>query len=539
MNRLRTITRAQKLEFLMVALLLLVAGITHGWNMFGFPYYENDEGTYMSQAWAVLELGELAPYTYWYDHAPAGWLLIALYTKLTGGFFAWGFSINTGRVLMLLLHLGSTLLLYIFAKRITGSKTVGIVAALIFALTPLGIAYRRRVLLDNIMTFWVLAAFCLVAAKQSRLRYAVSSALIMGLAVLTKEPAVFFIPGCLLLIWHQFDRKNRKMTATVWSVLVILVVAIYPLYALLKNEFFPSGTFLGGDYPHVSLLETLAFQLGREDDNQALQFVWWNWVRPDPVIMILGGLATVINLLIGIKSKSARIVSLVALPYIAYLLRGGIIIVFYISPLLPFLALNIAYTLWRLSVYLQMYVSPARKRLAATAAFAIFALCAFSCVYWTNNTFVASAKDLYTLQPTRAQTQAADWLLRRVENGSNVLIDNYAYVDLNANAAVTSNYDYTSNFDYYWKADTDPEVQVELLEEDYRNVDILMETSQVRHDTNVSPEEFPIVKGALDNFEMRRSFEEDGYYVNILVNKVARENRDLSTLPKAEAEKAN
>ena len=44
-------------EQLWVAALLLVAILAHGVNMFGFPYYESDEGTYISQAWAVASLG--------------------------------------------------------------------------------------------------------------------------------------------------------------------------------------------------------------------------------------------------------------------------------------------------------------------------------------------------------------------------------------------------------------------------------------------------------------------------------------------------
>jgi hypothetical protein len=97
-----------KKEIIIVLLLLLISGLSHSINMFGFPYYENDEGNYMAQAWSILHHGELAPYTYWYDHAPFGWILIAFWVKLTGGFFTFGPSVNSGRVLMLLLHLATT-----------------------------------------------------------------------------------------------------------------------------------------------------------------------------------------------------------------------------------------------------------------------------------------------------------------------------------------------------------------------------------------------------------------------------------------------
>src|SRR5437899_7066958 len=64
-------------EWLLIATILLFAALLHGINMFHFPYYEDDEGTYMSQAWAIVKEGQLTPYTYWYDHAPVGWIQIA------------------------------------------------------------------------------------------------------------------------------------------------------------------------------------------------------------------------------------------------------------------------------------------------------------------------------------------------------------------------------------------------------------------------------------------------------------------------------
>src|SRR5437763_960875 len=88
-------------ERLWLATILIIAGFAHGRNMFGFPYHESDEGTYTSQAWAILNQGELAPYTYWYDHAPAGWIQIAGWGGVTGGFDSFGGTINSGRVLML------------------------------------------------------------------------------------------------------------------------------------------------------------------------------------------------------------------------------------------------------------------------------------------------------------------------------------------------------------------------------------------------------------------------------------------------------
>src|ERR1700761_9124140 len=91
---------------LIIAVCLLIGLVSHGWNMFRYPLYLTDEGIYMEQAWSVLREGKLSPYTSFYDHAPMGWLALSAWVGvLPGGFSAFGNAINTGRVLMLLVHL--------------------------------------------------------------------------------------------------------------------------------------------------------------------------------------------------------------------------------------------------------------------------------------------------------------------------------------------------------------------------------------------------------------------------------------------------
>ena len=70
-------------EALLILAVLLISGVVQGYNMFGFPYFENDEGTYLSQAWSLLNQGQLSPYTYWYDHPPLGWMLVAAWRFIT------------------------------------------------------------------------------------------------------------------------------------------------------------------------------------------------------------------------------------------------------------------------------------------------------------------------------------------------------------------------------------------------------------------------------------------------------------------------
>src|SRR5207249_9976677 len=114
----------------LLGLSLLTGAITHGYNLFNYPLYITDEGIYIQQAWSVLREARLSPYTYFYDHAPAGWLAIASWVAvLPAQFQTFGSAIDTGRALMLLVHVISTFLLYRVTARFSGSLVAAVIAA--------------------------------------------------------------------------------------------------------------------------------------------------------------------------------------------------------------------------------------------------------------------------------------------------------------------------------------------------------------------------------------------------------------------------
>ena len=85
----------------MLGILLILTATLRLINLTGSPGRLDDEGTYMAQAYAVAEWGELAHYTYWYDHPPAGWLQLALWTMISGPDFG-GNAVAAGRYLMVI-----------------------------------------------------------------------------------------------------------------------------------------------------------------------------------------------------------------------------------------------------------------------------------------------------------------------------------------------------------------------------------------------------------------------------------------------------
>ncbi len=116
-----------------LAFALLSGLITHGWHLFQYPLYSTDEGIYVGRAWSVIREGQLSPTTYFYDHAPGGWLMIAAWEFLLPGHFeTFGNPVNGGRVLVLLLHLASVFFLFEIARRLSGGLRAPVIATFLF-----------------------------------------------------------------------------------------------------------------------------------------------------------------------------------------------------------------------------------------------------------------------------------------------------------------------------------------------------------------------------------------------------------------------
>lgn len=469
-------------ESLIIVILLAISLVAHSFNMFHFPYYENDEGVYMSQAWSIIKFGNLAPYTYWYDHAPAGWIFIALWNVLSGGFFTFGFSINSGRVFMLLLHIASSLFLYFIAREITKNKWAGIISVLIFSLSPLGIYFQRRVLLDNIMVFWILLSFAALIYYKNRLSFVVISAISFGIAILTKETAIFLIPPFVYHLFTHTHHHHKRFALTHWVGIMGSVVVLYILYAVFKGEFFPYGGLFGGDQPHVSLIESLKFQAGRgggsilDLENSSFWHNFRVWVSDDPFIIYAGILATFINLFIGIKNKTVLTVALLSVFFWIYIMRGGLVIEFYIIPLIPFFALNIGIAGAEISRLLNNLIHvKLQKAVAFTFHLCILTLVVLSSFYYSTN--VRNVLNIYKSDQTTPQIEGLNWILAQDIPNAVYIIDNYGYIDLQENKKYEG-----MRTEWYWKVDRDSEIRQDLLKNDRKNVDFIVLTPQMKND---------------------------------------------------------
>ncbi|MGI5835061.1 MAG: ArnT family glycosyltransferase [Chloroflexota bacterium] len=467
--------------------LLIVGLISHSVNMFGYPLYLGDEGIYMEQAWAVLRLGKLAPYTYFYDHAPAGWLFIALWsTILPQGFLTFGMAVNSGRVLMLIIHLISLALLFRVTTIFSRSLLAATATTLMFTLSPLSVYYHRMVMLDNIMVLWLLLSLYLLLNHGSRLVTVLGSGAAFGLTILTKENAVFFLPVMAYLLFQTVQVAHlRRFATTGWAFALVLVVSVYPLFAFLKSELLPAEfSFLLDSAPaeHVSLIGTIGWQLQRSGGgildpySQFWRFFWTKWWAKDSIIIVAGMGAATLNLLLGymLRRKELLVASLLCFSFGVYLARGSVMLEFYAIPIIPFLAMNFG-----------MLVALLMGRIRALLALPVLTIAALLMI----GVFVYTARDHYLINLTRLQIQQLEWIRANIPNSSVLVVDDDLWVDLHEPGGGAPIFPRAHS---HWKVAQDPAVQVQALNNDWRQVDYMVMSDDLLNTFNEENETFPL-----------------------------------------------
>ncbi len=423
-------------------LAIVVAGLTfvHAFNLFNNPSPTDEEGTYTAQAWALIHLDKLAPYTYWYDHPPLGWMLLALWRTITKPFLPEGpTAVATDREFMLVIFAATAVFLILLARRLDFSWLGAGVAVVIFGLSPLAVYLQRLVELDNIAVFFLVVSLFFAADRRRRLGSAVLSALALAASVLSVETAILYAPVVLYLLWRRWGRETRTVTIATFLVVSGSAGFLYLLYAISKNEFIPGPG-------HVSLLGAAYWQLVQRVPsghiyvagtvaNQLLH----QWMSFDPVILVL----IVAGAALGWLSRSSWPFALALLIGVVMSLRNGYLPVTYPVELLPFAGLamgGIADTLvkvWR----------PRSAPRATSIVLVIVAMSTLS-VTWVRGNVAKLFPSID--QPALA---AEHWMAAHGDRNLPVLVGDSMWVDLvhdgwQMNRVV-----------WFYKINTDPEVE--------------------------------------------------------------------------------
>jgi 4-amino-4-deoxy-L-arabinose transferase-like glycosyltransferase len=488
------------LEGIVVALGLLLALATHAFNMFTYPFYQPDEGTYIANAWAVTH-GMLQPYTYTYTHPPLGWIQIAGWIQLTGGFFSFGNALNSGRVLMLLYMLGCALLVYLITSRLSGSRSAALLAMIIFALSPLGATYQREILIDNIGIFWLLLSLYLMVVGESRLSYIVFAGISLGMAVLSKESFLVFLPPMLYAAWLHATTFQRKFALVAFTYAAISVSSIIVLLAVLTNELFPPGFIPGDHHTHPSLLLAIFQQAQAPFVTGTFATSWAIWQQNDLLLLIASSIAIGINLVIGWTNRMYWLLALLAISFWAFLLLSSNVNPYAIVPLVPLMAINVAIAIGTPLKWLCRHIGFDLVR--ALLLFSLIGAFIPSTIQYTQPAFAQNQ--------TLPQTNALAWIRTNVPHNAVVITNSYLYTDLHTASDLSASF---PNTQIYLNAALDPVIHGRLLHDDWNKIDYIVVDAQMRSEINTPGGPLLLLDRALHHAILRVTYQTNDHNPN-------------------------
>jgi 4-amino-4-deoxy-L-arabinose transferase-like glycosyltransferase len=474
-------------DWTILGALLAVVLLVQGWNIADYPTVSDDEGTYLAQAWAIQHGHGLAPYTYWYDHPPAGWIFLAALTWIPALFTHSALIAAYARIVMLPFTAADVALLYLLAKRLSGSRWTAAATGAVFALSPLSVTLQREVFLDNIAVFWILLAFVLASSPRQHLWMNVSAGAAAAVAVLSKETMLIALPGLLYAVWQNAHPRTRKFTLVGFLTAICLVGIFYPLYALLKGELLPGAG-------HVSLIGGIEFQMDRPGSGSVFSFgsgSWFtlhDWLYYDPII-VLAGVAALVPMLFVRKYRGVAISGLLL---VVMALRPGYLPAMYIIQVLPFFALAIA-GLGHQIVMLVLTGERATWLRRGVAAALIGTALGTVVPRW-----VAGDTTALTTDSNLTYTQAADWMRSNLHptRSSKIVVDDALWLN-----AVQDGFQPGFGAIWFYKVDLDPAVEA-VLPHGWRSIQYVVSTPTIRNDLS----SLTTVNAAIEHSKVLASF---------------------------------
>jgi 4-amino-4-deoxy-L-arabinose transferase-like glycosyltransferase len=497
-----TPTRSRRgpwLDIVVSAPLALLVLVLMAWNIDGFPGASDDEGTYLSQAWAVRHGLGLAHYTYWYDHPPFGWIQLALLSWAPALADPTALAIGAGRIAMLPVAGAALLLVYVVCRRLGMARWSAALGLLAYGLSPLSVTMMRQIYLDSFAVMWILAALALALSPRRHLWHYVGAGVAAGLAVLSKETIAIVLPAVFVAVWQS----TRKTGVRPWAVSGFvsglgLIGAFYPLYAAIKGELLP------GD-GHVSLIGALQFQLHERGGSGSAFTPGSNsnllvhaWLYYDVVLPVAGVVAAVVALMVA--RLRAPAVGAVLLLLMA-VRPGGYLPAMYVVQALPFFAILLAGVIEVGAV--RLVGRPASTRPAGVGVrrspvrWAVLVIAALGAVGFVGPRWYDGDRRAVVTEANSGYAAAADWLRTRVpDRGSaTVVTDDVLWIDL-----VDAGFQ-RERVIWFYKLDLDPAVRAQLPH-GWRDVDYVLSTPAIRQD----PESLPTVNVLLRHSATVASF---------------------------------
>jgi hypothetical protein len=215
------------------------------------------------------------------------------------------------------------------------------------------------------------------------------------------------------------------------------------------------------------------------------------------------------------RQRLIGVMGVMTLSLYAFLGRGGEVIGFYLVPLLPLLALNVALVFGLAATKLKTFIDSlgGHAVIGRTIQLMTIAPCLIGILggYFSPNLgFQSNHFLLWNSDQTDAQVQAIEWVEEHVPPDSKVIIDCYMWTDLHDTGNFAKNYPFAH---WYWKVDLDPAITKGVFHNNWRNIDYIVTTDQMVND--VPANHLLLMEQALVHSTLLAHFDTGGWPVEI------------------------
>jgi len=222
------------------------------------------------------------------------------------------------------------------------------------------------------------------------------------------------------------------------------------------------------------------------------------WTHGDFLLMVLSIAAPIYNLIAGWWNRKQLLLSLFAISYWILLIRGGVVLSFYIIPMIPLVAINAIIAFTSIATWLGKLV-----RFGLVPALLIFAIIGVIVPYDLQHAEIA-----FTQHPTSAQTDAMVWVRNNVPHNDVIVINSYLYMDLRQPDSEGVGDGATfPNAHIYWNIAYDPELYTGLLQGNWDRIDYIVADSEMLHDIQTVGGPMLLIDKALQHSILRIEFQ--------------------------------